>query len=1713
MIAPAPPVAFVPSEAASRTSWVLYCGYVLLTALSGWYYLLLVRPSLANDLLWAGFSTSGAQTFLGDLFQRLLQQSSTASSSLFDPTLSVRKSYDAAPTFIDTTVSLARTVLYSPLSLETALPVLRATRFDWMLRMYSQYCYVDLARIYAVSTTMARQERCDSKYKSNAAVYWEPLWRNAVPRDVLDGAYATALDVAIFAALNTSENAWWQSLWARPLLSPKDEVALWQSHGLTYWQTQVNNYYEVGLTETIEVVNALGIVQVVTIHQVARHFRGLALWTMTNSYNGIWNDLWECLAINCSLVRGASAYSDDVKLHWETVEYGIANDTPLQVAIRSYMGPFGSIDITLLPKPKALAECLAQYMANWVGRIVHNTSLAASFAEWPSPRVSLLPTPWRAPGLSYFGGNPMCLGNAPLPFAQDQLGLYDSCSAPTPFSMVLGADALLFASVMFGPTADANGICAHCDGAASRDICLSVLTNVASWLDTSGLPTAFANTTATDNAIQRLHLTLVQFAWNGSDVRFLTQPWVESGPWRFFGYLALFDWMRGDREGYQYDSDNGSFALLSPSVPPTPLAANPLELPQHVALYVWYVLLYVTSVLSVLALAVLLASTKSKRPRQLLHFNRVAGLVWIGRPMLLLRSATALAILSTSPMTFETRAGVSRFVFTPRSVLETMVLSGEATWATYVLVDVLLPLTKRAAPTYAPLSSLAAWLLLVFWDVLAPFQATLHIAQKCDILELGLSATCTGGRIEVGSATRFYDLLAANVLAVLLPALWMHTTNDDPRSEPGPLVAASADAFVHGTAGHLDPVGAIMSGLLPLRRGFVDMSLWLRVGFHAGPRLQTKLTTRHLPLKVPHRLVLKASAGFLYVVFSVVGSCSYIYVSETALANDLWWAGFNATGHQTLLANWFVQQLQVTNSVAGVDLTESRYRDNANRYNLTDTTTVVSNLYASMLQSEVNSLPAVVRGLRHMESSDAPWIATSYCFLDLSRSWTMAVSSTRQAQCNASNGAVYFEPLLRNVAFSHAWWYPGFVIGIEAHLLTSASGRDWLATLGAPRLSIDGEVSYWRQHGVRAYETQWQNYKQLGVFESFAIATALNSRYAISLRASNASLHTAKQTSFKMQWPLASYLWAVTANVSGIGGSSLLRESAMFAFGNTTIASVLTRNLTLVAPLDPALAALEAAVGPFGTIDLRRVAFPIALQTWYVEVRAAIVTSLATASVDARTAFAQIAPSVSLFPRPTEWATLESVGGDLMCQRQSTSATFVLQFFSNAGVCSSNNQDSIVFDAISATQSLVSTDKLNATAACDHMWGSSSACLSLLVSTTQLLQVLLLPHNETLQSLVTAVYDDDTVQQLRLVQYMQDANSSSILLQQSPLFPEHDPSFHVFGFLYLLEWLRGVREVVSFEGSHGRIVTLSAGNPVLVGPVNALEVPTNVAKYARYVLLYVTSVLVLVALLTGGHVLWSRGCVHGFNLFAINRVTGLVWIGRPLLLLRSVSALCLLSTARLDVESDHLGFYFFRALQPSWPATIMAGGEATWVVFLLNDLASLYTREYTPLYAGPSSLLVWASVAVWSLVSPVTHAAAIDRRCDVPAVDAQLVCESGVVAIGSAARFFGLFGVTNGLILGTYLLQRMRCREVPPPSIQSQLLYASAHYHFNAAQWLEGDIYYLDSASATIAGLLSVRYRDALYVLDIKKWRLHVLPPPTCTDHRARALPLPLADT
>ncbi|KAF0692707.1 Aste57867_16218 [Aphanomyces stellatus] len=80
---------------------------------------------------------------------------------------------------------------------------------------------------------------------------------------------------------------------------------------------------------------------------------------------------------------------------------------------------------------------------------------------------------------------------------------------------------------------------------------------------------------------------------------------------------------------------------------------------------------------------------------------------------------------------------------------------------------------------------------------------------------------------------------------------------------------------------------------------------------------------------------------------------------------------------------------------------------------------------------------------------------------------------------------------------------------------------------------------------------------------------------------------------------------------------------------------------------------------------------------------------------------------------------------------------------------------------------------------------------------------------------------------------------------------------------------------------------------------------------------------------------WSRlSCSRSSPVlaFEINRVAGLVWTGRPLLFVRSVVALCLLSTAHLELRQlGSLGFMTaFEANLMDATKLVLASGEVAW---------------------------------------------------------------------------------------------------------------------------------------------------------------------------------------
>ncbi|EQC29027.1 hypothetical protein SDRG_13183 [Saprolegnia diclina VS20] len=132
-----------------------------------------------------------------------------------------------------------------------------------------------------------------------------------------------------------------------------------------------------------------------------------------------------------------------------------------------------------------------------------------------------------------------------------------------------------------------------------------------------------------------------------------------------------------------------------------------------------------------------------------------------------------------------------------------------------------------------------------------------------------------------------------------------------------------------------------------------------------------------------------------------------------------------------------------------------------------------------------------------MDACNAPWIATSYCWLDFDRQIEMANTLGRQARCDAkyhSNGAVYLESILRNVDWPtfESCWGTSFEIGVAKDIGSlKPNGAVWLKSLtSGSRLSVVDEAKLWQSLGLMTYTTQWQNYKALGLHDVFSIENA-----------------------------------------------------------------------------------------------------------------------------------------------------------------------------------------------------------------------------------------------------------------------------------------------------------------------------------------------------------------------------------------------------------------------------------------------------------------------------------------------------------------------------------------------------------------------------------------------------------------------------------------------
>ncbi|KAH9105130.1 hypothetical protein AeMF1_018951 [Aphanomyces euteiches] len=1396
--------------------------------------------------------------------------------------------------------------------------------------------------------TAKRQLRCAKKLFDNAAARMESLLRNTRLSDLMQSVYGIQINQTILTAVLTLPGG---TTWVANLMqlmdddwgSIPDEVAYWRSQGTTYFAIQYQNRFQTGNLNRIDVVNALGITRSMTISTVPYISRSLSLWSTRYVNTGWWNDIRSKLWVG----------------NWDTIYTG-ATTTVGGDIVRAYVGPFMTWDTKVLSPPPSLLKMLANFHTQFYDLLRSDISFSSAYQNIFESDVDVVPSNWGGQDMLYYGGNPMCsLITQPKTYVQMPFSFDDACQRQDRLAILFARTATLFSMWISQPQTSST-IATSCNLSLLNAItCNRILTSTMPLVSKLTTPDGVSSVV---QDLQSLNLLFVQLASRNLSKILLTQPIIPNigDPWSPFGWMTLYDWVDGTREAYAFEGDVGSLSLMSARSANLPVASNPLELPR--------------TALSTSAMRSSYSALGQYQSdgRNFFQINRVVGSVWAGRPLMFLRGTTAILVLSTSPATLTSVNQVTYFENVVRHWIVRLILSGESLWVSYAMNDVLLPITQQYSRIYTPLHSLLSFIAIFVLDTVAPVQARATVAQNCCVRTFRRGIVCSGSVIEIGSFDRVVLLfgvhgatLAVSIAVVLAWARCSHKKYcPQIHKEVVPmLIPAPSESYLFslwGSTWHSDSTICIMSGILPIRSFLFDFKTWTlisRSNTRVAPGdVQHEKIPSNDQNKAPKFLRRHVLFGYLTLLFmagSIGGGYTFIQLTKSAMTNEFLWSSFNAST-QVFLSNWFNLNLQVMSLATHLELTPDKYGYLATSTNTSALAILSSPLYANAVQDESNSLRNVIQGLRQTDGCQVPWIMTTYCYVDFGGTWEMAATQKLQDKCSTSksNGAVYLESILRNVdaeTFS-ACWGASLEVGVFSFLKSSNDGIAWLTKTWTQqsRLSIDMEVEYWTNSKIIEYTTQWQNYKSLGVTESFSIQNAFGFDFPLTLKYSNGSYQFNVVTSFKMQMPLASLLSSITLNSSVVSGQSLLRTSSNFAFRNITPESVLISEGYLTSPWGPGLAAVRSSLGPFGMVTMKRISCPPSLKGLFQNISYEI-SRLLSSTAEVQNAFWPLYNQFSINPRPRAWEGASLGGGDIMCDVvvAATTGTAPCVHFSSAGSCAVNGAEFIPGDtklfmtglvAVNSTVNITALYKMDARSP-----GSTKVALE---TNVPFLKKYLAPDRANLlftqaQQVKADVWNNYKVSMLQFLR-----RGSTITLSNLRIFDPSDADFEFFFWMYLFDWAQGVREVVSFQGENSTITAISTNRPFIETQPNPTEVPSNVAYLMSLLMQYITSVLLCVGGVVFVYILGLGGQVEAMNIISFSRVGSLVWIGRSFIFVRALAAIALLSTATLTLERPLSGLIsLLNASATPWYTVILAAGELNWMVYVVNDIFSVFTQH------------------------------------------------------------------------------------------------------------------------------------------------------------------------
>ncbi|ETV92061.1 hypothetical protein H310_13583 [Aphanomyces invadans] len=1758
--------------------FAIYLGASLALAIA---YNHVLVPSTANDFFWFHYNAS-VQAFLMDAINALHSMSSAPTLiSLTSPMFAQDRPYGADTTLlVECQRSYPRHLLYTLLTdLESHIESMRSMQAVNLVWVPTQYCWVDFAKAWELGHTSRRQQRCVNRYTRNAAMYLEAMLRNTDMKHFMaalggpDGEFT----VAIHRALNKSVagRSFMERLVVEPWLTVPDEASYWRNQNATEWKLQYMNWKQTGSSDTVSINSALGYVYNMSVNVIPYSMMAFQ-WTTFNMYAEFFNDLYAAQAGNFSLIRSDEYFGA------EGIESNVYMGGLLQDAIHELLGPLNSIDLYLVPLPSPLVALYRRFRSQAYSTVTLGDGSNALQTMWleMAPSIRVIPSiqAWKNDSLVFLGGSPLCTFNMTTPFLQQEWGFDDLCESPTPLESVLTRHSVLFAvamtslsSMQFVQASRLSNICLWSDDALA---CESTLTNAHALVDVF-LPRFKEEEAATslvaqvESAIQALSVEIIQFASvveSGQPVLLrqvvldATDPLIT-----FLGWNYLFNWVTFTREVVFYDGDEASLNLLSYQYTTNfKLQPNLDQLPRNVGGLLMYGVWYVSFVLTIVAavlLFVVLAAGVHDSSRNMLQFHRVASFTWVGRPLLLLRGVTAIALVSSSTTGLTSRHGVTWLEHVPRSTWQSLLVASEVTWLSYIMSDVGLLVAETYSTWTAPVSALMSFIAVLVLDVMYPLDLTVNTNNRtCQIIDLDANVFCQSAAIYSGSFERTLAIVCATIGSWLvctassysrLLCHWRFRPQQDSHVlYPRASTAFFALKYNDGGRSWLDHGSQIMCGILPvpkISRGALtwhkhyvfSVTSWLFVDLSSSkprqvavaklvPLESTKAATNtaqstrqpsqsNVATTVSAKQFLFVVAALLYVGVTLVSSVMYLGVLQGRLSNDAWWRGFNSTGvhyYLAVLANNLPTVWSQPSVRTVLELDQAMYSLRG-FYNIsTNNEIAFSPAYAHATTYHVfQDLLAVITALRNMDGCHAPWIATQYCWVDFEKEWELANTLQRQRRCerhDSRNAAVFLESILRNVPRSEflACWGHSFQVAIANELEVSQAGRSWLfATLSVTLSSEVDEVSTWRSHGLDSFHTQWQNYKVSGILETIDAVNAFGVSYPLTLKQSNGTWRFEAQTTFKMYWMWGSDLWAVgqaTNQSSVISGRSLVRSSSRYAFANTSMTNVLVHNSTLIVPLVWSAQLFQDTFGPFGSIDMKYIAMPATAASFLGEFHLYL-SKLLYANQNATDDFALIPARTYMAYLPPQWTPDNNFsfgGGNPLCTTIGPAMEkFAFAYLDLLSPCSqiavregSYVPPGEVFFAIAAARTINST--ISPSGMCDQATEQSNC--RRVMTTAWPYAMKYLSQSLSSQSALTVA---KTLHQLDVNLFQYGLHQGRHVITTANAF-DMTIAGGFWGWSYLHQWAVGQREVVCLTGDIASVTLLTAVVKSSACTLNPAEIPHSLSLYFMRGVQYVTIMLMMVAsVVVIATVVVSWGNVEPWNLFKINRVGGIVWVGRPLLFLRATSAIALLSTGSLELEVMPTTRRTKFSSPPPTTAfsvleTCLISGEVCWLTYVLNDMLTVWTKENTKGYAWRSSLLLWLVASILQVVSPPNVSATLQRQCRTVNFDLQMVCSSGMIAIGNSSRFAHLLYLSLGSTAVCYAVEKYRRPKLPPSRIPSLLLYSLSVYTFPFVNWTDSDGHvYLDAASAFLNGLIMVPLKGfKFYVLDIKTWRVFTMP-------------------